>query len=158
MSRSWRIVLGIAAVLSVPAAAHAFGGCMWYAPSYYYWPTPMYYYYVPQAQPRVVPVPDAKTTSAKKVDKSDRAPVIVTNRAMPAGSASTAKERVKIGFWNLTNRDISITVAGKTRSLAKNRSMKLELEREFAWQVDGRSEQIERVPDGLATYEVLVRE
>jgi hypothetical protein len=160
MAGSWRVVLGIAVFLSLHASAHAFGECMGYAPSYYYW-GPTYYYYAPS--PRVIPVPDAKAKSTsepplRKLDKTagDRAPVIITAHALAANKSS--KERVKIGFWNLTGRDITITIEGKTRALVKNRSVTLELDREFSWRVDGRPDHVERVPDGMVVYEVLVRD
>jgi hypothetical protein len=114
----------------------------------------------------VIAVPDAAPQSQTgepplhKLDKtvSERAPVIITTRALADGSAATpTKERLKIGFWNLSGRDITLTVEGKTRTLAKNRSLTLELEREFSWQVDRLPGHIERVPEGLAAHEVVIR-
>jgi hypothetical protein len=49
-------------------------------------------------------------------------------------------------------------VEGKTRTLAKNRSLSLELDREFTWQVDRLPAHTERVPDGLAAHEVVIRD
>jgi hypothetical protein len=155
------MTLGVAAMslwVATATQAQAFGRCWSYGPptmSYYY-PGPVYYYY-----PRVIAVPDALPTPAppSSSSKGERAPVIITTRGLAASSAGTpTKERLKIGFWNLTGRDITVTVEGKTRTLAKNRSLTLELEREFSWQVDRLPPHVERVPDGLAAHEVVIRE
>jgi hypothetical protein len=169
MAGAWRILVGVVAMsLCVGSSAQAFGGCWWYGPpavSYYY-PAPACYYY-----PRVIAVPDALPKPAPpsqtgepplhRLDKTaaERAPVIITTRALAADAAATpTKDRLKIGFWNLTGRDITLTIEGKTRTLAKNRALTLELEREFSWQVDRRPAHIERVPDGQSVHEVVIRE
>lgn len=157
MAGTWRVLAGVVATLICAAApADALGGgCWWYAPpavSYYYYP-PVYYYYYP----RVFAVPDAAPASPKadtQKASSDKAPVIIATR----GTASVAGERLKIGFWNLTGRDITLTVEGKSRTLAKNRSLSLELGREFSWQVERAPAHIERVPEGLAVHEVVIRD
>jgi hypothetical protein len=159
MAGAWRILAGVVAVsLCVTSSAQAFGGCWWYGPpavSYYY-PGPVYYYY-----PRVIAVPDALPTAAPPSSTkttSERAPVIITTRGLTGSAGTPTKERLKIGFWNLTGRDITLTVEGKVRTLAKNRALTLELEREFSWQVDRLPAHVERVPDGLAVHEVVIRE
>ena len=82
--------------------------------------------------------------------------IVATHGASSA--ASPGKDRLKVGFWNLTGRDITLIVDGKTRTVEKNRSLSLELEREFSWQVDRMPVHIERVPDGLAAHEVVIRD
>ncbi len=153
MAGTGRIVVAVIGILSY--AAPAFGGCWSYAPptvSYYYYP-PVYYYY-----PRVLPVPDATPPkAAPKKTAAERAPVIIATHGASSAS-SPGKQRLKIGFWNLTGRDITLTVDGTTRSLAKNRSLSLELDREFSWQVDRLPAHIERVPEGMAAHEVVIRD
>jgi hypothetical protein len=169
MAGASRIFAGVVAMsLCVTSSAQAFGACWWYGPPAvsYYFPGPVYYFY-----PRVIAVPDALPTPAPpsqageppqhKLDRtaSDRAPIIITTRALAAGASATpTRERFKIGFWNLTGRDITLTVEGKTRNLPKNRALTLELEREFSWQADRLPAHIERVPDGLAVHEVVIRD
>ncbi len=160
MAGAWRILAGVVAVslcVASVAQAQTFGGCWSYGPAvFYYYSPPVYYYY-----PRVIAVPDALPTPAPPSAAStrERPPMIITTRALASGAAGTpTKERLKIGFWNLTGRDITLTVAGKVRTLAKNRSVTLDLEREFSWQLDRLPAHIERVPDGLAVHEVVMRE
>jgi hypothetical protein len=163
MAGPWRILVGVVAVsLGVASSSQAQGfggGCGWYAPpavSYYY-PAPVYYYY-----PRVIAIPDAPPTPAPPSSNAKTAserPVIITTRGLATDAAGTAaKVRLKIGFWNLTGRDITLTVAGQVRTLAKNRAVTLELEREFSWQIDRLPAHLERVPEGQAVHEVVIRE
>jgi hypothetical protein len=155
MAGTWRILAAVIGIILCTAPAFG-GGCWWYGPttvSYYYYP-PVYYYF-----PRVIAVPDAAPASSKVTPQkttAERAPIIVATHGA-SSAASPGKDRLKVGFWNLTGRDITLTVDGKTRTLAKNRSLSLELGREFSWQVDRWPAHIERVPDGLA-HEVVLRD
>ena len=45
-------------------------------------------------------------------------------------------ERFPVGFWNVSGRDVLLTVGGQRYLLARNRSITLNLGRTFAWQVD----------------------
>jgi hypothetical protein len=138
-----RIAAALAALTLAASSAFAQTGC-WYSPPAvaYTWPT--------MSSPRVLPVPDAPRASA--------APQIITARATTDASASPAKDRVKVGFWNITGRDITLTVAGKTHQLARNRSLTLELERDFTWQADRAAAHMERAPDGQTRHEVVIRD
>jgi hypothetical protein len=156
MAGAWRVLAGVVVGILL-CEAPAFGGECWYpapAVTYYYYP-PVYYYY-----PRVLAVPDAAPASSKAAPQktiSERAPEIIVTRGANSAT-SPSKDRLKIGFWNLTGHDITLTVGGKARTLAKNRSLSLELEREFSWQVDHLPTHSERVPDGLAVHEVVIRD
>jgi hypothetical protein len=119
----------------------------------------------------VVPVPDAakklaqpmaappSSTQEPPLQSSGGRPRISTSRAL--GGAETTPvsgDRCRVGFWNLTGRDIVVNVAGKSWTLTKNQTATFDLGREFSWQIAGRAQHLERVPDGQATYEVVVRE
>ena len=101
-------------------------------------------------------MPPAKTSN------DSRMPVIVTSHAqsgaLSAATSPVPKDRCRVGFWNLSGRDVTLVIAGKALSLAKDRAVTLDLEREFAWQVSGRSQHVERVGEGQATHEVVIRE
>ena len=56
----------------------------------------------------------------------------------------------------MTNRDVKLTIDGKSWIVPKDRSLTLDLDRAFAWQFDGGSQQVERIPDGQTTHEVLL--
>jgi hypothetical protein len=78
-------------------------------------------------------------------------PVASANRPRPAG------DRVAVTFRNLSGRDVALAVDGQTRSLPNGRWLRLELGRTFAWEVDGRGTQTERLPAGEAGVEVVLR-
>jgi len=53
---------------------------------------------------------------------------------------------------------VTLTVGSKTVTLAKNREITLDLERQFSWRIDGRPVQSGRVPDGATTHEVAIKD
>jgi hypothetical protein len=166
MAGSWRLLLCVAVVsLCVTSGASAFGGRSsrsQAAPSVSYYYAQPYYYYCPSA-PLVIPVPDARPTPAppsqtkeppmQKATSDALPPVILATHASPVG-----KDRCRVGFWNLTGRDVTLTIDGKARTLPKNQEVTLELASQFAWQIDQQAQHIERVPTGQGVFEVVIRE
>ncbi len=157
----WRSVIGVLAGFTMfVSAAAGFGGGPNTAATYhfYYWATPVYPYYC-QPGPLVLPVPDARSTMEPPLQSSDGRPKIITSRSLGGTETSTpSKERCRVGFWNLTGRDVTLTVSGKIWPLAKNQAMTVELDRQFTWQIANRAQHVEQVPDGKMAYEVVVRE
>ncbi len=127
----------------------------------------MYYYYCPPTA-MITPVPDAYPKYAKPTpappssveppigSKDPRAPKIMA-RSIGAGDTAS-KERCRVGFWNLTGRDVNVTIEGKAWPLPKNQALTFDIERQFTWHVAGRTPRIERVPAGQAAFEVIIRE
>jgi hypothetical protein len=184
MAGVWRLsVCVVTSSLLAASSANAFGSRLgpWRSPatvSYYY--VVPYYYYCPPL-PIVIPVPDARPgyaiptpappsptpepplqkTPAKAV-LDPRLPVIVTSRALVGshvpGAAPLPKDRCRVKFWNLSGRDVTLVIAGKAWQLSKDRAVTLDLDRQFAWQIQGGTQRIEQVPEGLAAHEVLIRD
>ena len=185
MAGAWRLSLCVVTVsLLAATSANAFGSRLgsWRSPatvSYYY--VVPYYYYCPPL-PMVIPVPAAtrpgyaiptpappsatgepplQKVPAKAVN-DPRLPVIVTSHALGGshlpGAAPLPKDRCRVGFWNLSGRDVTLLIDGKAWKLSKDRAVTLDLDRQFAWQIQGGTQRVERVPEGLATHEVLIRE
>jgi hypothetical protein len=153
--------------------------------SYYYAPIPVYYQYywaVPayscQPASAVTAIP-ADSPSTSKADAeppvlpaatgeppvggmNQRPPTISATRAQSGnvvpGGAPLPKDRCRVGFWNLTGREVTLTVEGKSVTLAKNRSVTMDLERNFAWQVDQRPQHVERIAEGQFAYDLVIRE
>ncbi len=73
--------------------------------------------------------------------------------ASPGGAAGSCR----VGFWNLTGRDVTLTVDGQARQLPRNQSITLTLGRQFVWQVDRRTAQSENIPDANCTLEIVMR-
>lgn len=90
-----------------------------------------------------------------------RAPTITESRSLgsveQAGARLAEPGRCKVGFWNVTGRDLTLTIDGQARTLAKDRAVTVTLGRTFVWQISGRDAQTERVPEELGVYEVILR-
>jgi hypothetical protein len=133
----------------------------------YYMAMPATYYYCWPVLPAatVLPVPDAypkyaaptaappSPTSEPPLGTGDsRLPKIITK------SPEAAKNRCRVGFWNLSGREVAVTIEGKGYSLPRNQVLTFDMDRQFTWQVAGKTPQIQRVPEGQAAFEVLIRE
>jgi hypothetical protein len=100
----------------------------------------------PPLQPGAGPGP--KVTESRSAGGSQPATV-------EAKKADTGRYRV--GFWNVTGRDLTLTVDGQSRVLPRNQSVTLTLGRQFTWQVDQRAPLAEDVPAGRSTLEIVIR-
>jgi hypothetical protein len=89
-------------------------------------------------------------------------PLIVTSHAISGngirGKSALPKDRCQVGFWNLSGRDVTLAIEGKSWTLLKDRAVTIDLDRQFSWQVDGRSQHVERVAEGSASHEVTIRD
>ena len=117
----------------------------------------------PTPPPRKQPVKDVRPPApAGPAAEGGTRPAIVTTRALAngyiPGATPLAKDRCRVGFWNVTGRDVTLTVGGKAWPLAKDRSLTLDLERQFTWQIDQEPQHVERIPDVQSTHEVVLRE
>jgi hypothetical protein len=167
MASVWRFTLIVLAMIMFGVStAHAFGGRfgMFAAPArtssymampatYDCWPTPTVLP-VPDAYPKyATPTPAPPSSLEPPMGKGDpRLPKIITK------SPDVAKERCRVGFWNMAGRDLSVTIEGKAFALRKNQVLTFDMDRQFTWQVAGKTPQIQRVPEGQAAFEVLIRE
>lgn len=159
-------LVGLTFVAITASSLQAFGRSgMFSAPSRVssYMAMPSYYYCWPAPTPTIIPVPDAypkyATPSAAPPSATMEPPL--GDLRMPkiiAKSPEVTKDRCRVGFWNLAGRDLSVTIEGKSFALPKNQVLTFDMDRQFTWQVAGKTPQIQRVPEGQAAFEVLVRE
>jgi hypothetical protein len=77
--------------------------------------------------------------------------------AAPRAGDKPAGVRCPVGFWNLTEHDVQLTVAGQNYSLPRGKNVKLELDRQFVWRVDQREPQSERIPASESALEIVIR-
>jgi hypothetical protein len=166
--RSVRI-FGLAGLmlLALSTSAQAWGWRFFYH-SGYYGPVGVAYYYPVYQIPACYSTPVLPTQYA--VPKSAPAsqsqtgepplntgkPSVTEQRSHSAKFASAKDDRCRVGFWNITGREVTIVVNGQSRSLARNQSLTLELARTFNWQMDGRQNS-ESVPDGQSTFDIVLR-
>jgi hypothetical protein len=178
-------VAGVAALLLVHASADAYGwGVPVHTTAHYYPAYRIAYYYpghcwsIPVYCPPVVPVypaapvvvlptPYAKPrpappsgTSEPPTEKPDqRAPKVVESRyeGGSTATATTVKDKLRVGFWNLTGRDVTLTIDGQRHTVARNRAITLTLGRSFSWKMGEDPLRTEDVPSDQASFEVLLR-
>jgi hypothetical protein len=140
--------------------------------TYYVAPVP-----VPVICPPPVPAPVAPSPAAPNYARPTPAPpsttalrpalspAAVTDRdtyydryavanADPARATGT---RCSVSFWNLTNHDLTLTVEGQSRVLARGKSLPLDLARRFQWQIEGRNSRNEQVAAGESAVEIVIR-
>jgi hypothetical protein len=66
-------------------------------------------------------------------------------------------DRCTVGFWNLTDQDLTLAVQNQSRDLPRGKSLSLDLPREFVWQLKGREVHTERVATGESGMEIVFR-
>jgi hypothetical protein len=126
-------------VVSVPASVTVPTGPLYAVPT----PAPPSQSFTP---PSGKPAPPQVTEMRSGTDGQPPGPAVVP-----------VKDRVQVGFWNVSGRDLTLTIDGQRRLLPRNRSITLQLGRQFVWQVDQRAAQKEDIPEGNSTLEIVLR-
>jgi hypothetical protein len=176
------ILTGPALASSWGYASSSYYPSYYYSPSFYYTPAVRYYYvplpvYVEPATICVAPLTRAgpmyaqpfpappSTTKEPPLGKKALPPPKVTeSRSFSlnddksvAAVDVTGKGVCRVGFWNITGRDVSLSVNGKAVVVPANRNFTMTVSRQFSWQVDGQTAHDERVPDDKAAHEIVLR-
>jgi hypothetical protein len=73
------------------------------------------------------------------------------------GGEKPLADRCSVGFWNVTDRELGFKVDGQPRTLARGKSLTLELGRQFTWQIEGRDAQIQRVAPENVGLDIVIR-
>jgi hypothetical protein len=76
---------------------------------------------------------------------------------VPRSTDTPSAERCQAGFWNLTDRDLTLKIDGQNRVLGRGQGFNQKVSRQFVWQVEGREAQTERVASADAGVEILIR-
>src|SRR6185312_5518288 len=95
----------------------------------------------PIPTPQTKPLPKTKETAPKF-----RAPIIQELKTVN-GNAPAPSSKCRVGFWNFTNRAITIENQNITRKIPASQGATLVVNRDFTWRVDGQPPQQDRVPD-----------
>ena len=115
---------------------------------------------MPLVMPLAKPLPAPPSTTTEPPLNPKRGPTISESRSHGGAQAQTADlppGRCKVGFWNITGGEVTLTIDGQTRTLAKDRALTLNLPRNFVWRIGGREAQSESVPEGQNIFEVILR-
>ena len=75
----------------------------------------------------------------------------------PKAGARPAGENCEVTFLNLANRDVTLTVDGKTQVLAKGQKVVVPVPRQFIWRIEGREPQNEQVGSGASALQIVIR-
>lgn len=176
----WRATILALLVVLFPLAASArgWGHRRSAVTSYYYYPMPATYYYAPSvpviyappapaiiapASPPVyaVPSPAPALSAPPTAAPPTPAPGVTESRSSsgetPAASPAPAAGLVTVAFWNRSDRDEWVRIAGEWRFLRQGRGLTLDLPRDFAWQVQGRNTQQERIPTEKSALQIAIR-
>ncbi|HYV36306.1 MAG TPA: hypothetical protein VE988_11415 [Gemmataceae bacterium] len=176
---------GLCALAVVAVAASSARSDWWYGTRYsYYYPTyyyapPVYYYAPPvyqQCPAPLMPVPvvpggfaqpvPAPPSQSKEPPLANKKPPLVSESksfAMSDGNMTAVladangKEICRVGFWNVSGRDVTLTVNGKAYAVPRNRNVTLSVSRTFSWQIDGKMAQSEKVAEDQLTHEIVIR-
>lgn len=115
----------------------------------------------PRVMPLAKPAPAPPSTTNEPPLNGKRPPTITESRSSGGVSQVQAIDlppgRCRVGFWNITGGEVTLTIDGQPHTLAKDRAVTVNLPRNFAWQVSGRESRSERVPEGQNIFEVILR-
>ncbi len=91
-----------------------------------------------------------------------KGPTVIESRfggaAMTDADKAAPLERCRVGFWNVTGREVTLTIDGKTQTLPRDRAVTLELGRSFVWRIDRLEPQSETIPKDRNTHEIVLRQ
>jgi hypothetical protein len=108
--------------------------------------------------PTAAPVKPAPNPKVQSKTATPGGPHVSESRSTVAAKMKAATAgRHRVGFWNLTGKDVTLTVDGQTQRLPRDRAVTLELGPQFVWQIDQQPPRTERVPDNLPGHEVVIR-
>jgi hypothetical protein len=65
--------------------------------------------------------------------------------------------RCSVSFWNLTDRQLKVRVAGRSHVVPARQRLMLEVERRFAWEVEGYPPQTQQVEAAHAGAAIVIR-
>jgi len=171
--------------LPLSASANGWGWGRMSTATYYCYPVPACWdpcaIYVPPGSPSgvvapgaPVPVqgapavplapPTAAPPSAGPLTPGKSQPEVTESRSYyesfsvrPQSSDKPPGDHCAVGFWNLTGRDLTVSIAGQAHAVPRGKSLKLEVGRQFVWRVEGHEPQNEIVPIENSGVEIVLR-
>ncbi|HMF13169.1 MAG TPA: APA family fibronectin-binding glycoprotein [Gemmataceae bacterium] len=94
--------------------------------------------------------PEPKTVEARKSSYFD-------SYVVAPGATMSANGHCSVSFWNLAPQGLVLKVGERRVQLASGRSLTLELDRKFTWQVEGRDPQTGEVATKDGALEIVIR-
>jgi hypothetical protein len=106
----------------------------------------------PPKAPDVMPRAGPATQESRKADEKYYDSYFVASVAR-----APAADRCAVTFWNLSGRSLELTIDGRPRTLTAGQSVRLDLNREFAWAAPGRDPERQQVPAQESGVEIVIR-
>jgi hypothetical protein len=110
---------------------------------------------VTPAPPSMTPVPPATRPTAPPVTAPTGPPKVTESQSFYAGPI-TALDKL-VGFWNRSDRDITLTVENAKYWLPRDGNLRFRLTSRFHWQVDDRAAEVELIPATAPGVEIVIR-
>jgi hypothetical protein len=121
---------------------------------------------VPGPTPRKAPLaaPSAAPPSTGPIPSGKGAPAVSESRSFyesfgvqPGATDKTSPNHCAVGFWNLTGRDVTLSIDGKPQIVPQGKNLRLQLGRQFVWQIGGHEAQTEKIPIENSGVEIVLR-
>ena len=110
---------------------------------------------VTPAPPSMTPVPPATTPTAPPATTPKGPPKVTESQSFYAGPVPAQDKSV--GFWNRSDRDITLTVENAKYWLPRDGNLRFRLASGFHWQVDDRAAEQELIPATAPGVEIVIR-
>jgi hypothetical protein len=136
----------------VPMAPHAIPG-----------PVPRQ---APLSAPSAAPLaaPSAAPPSTGPIPPGKNQPEVTESRSYyeafkvrPISLDQPTGNHCALGFWNLTGRDVTVSVDGKPQVIPQGKSLRVQVARQFVWQMSGHEALTEKVPAENSGLEIVLR-
>jgi len=111
----------------------------------------------PQLEPGTGAPPDKAPASPEPKTVEVQKPSYFDSYAVAPGATMSANGRCSVSFWNLAPQGLVLKVGERRVQLASCRSLTLELDRQFTWQVEGRDPQTGEVATKDSALEIVIR-
>jgi hypothetical protein len=116
----------------------------------------------PYAQPQAAPPSSPQSNEPPLLKKTSAGPKVSESQSfsLDAKAVPVAMDgggSCRVGFWNVSGRDVKLTVGGKAYMVPRDRNLTLTVGREFTWGIDTQTEQTERVPQEQSSHEIVIR-
>jgi hypothetical protein len=101
--------------------------------------------------------PDKAAPGQSESKKVQTAKYFDAYAVAPAAGLPRPEGRCSVSFWNLSQQELNLKVGEKRMTLAAGRTLTLDLERRFNWQIEGRDAQTGQVADKDSALEIVIR-
>lgn len=116
--------------------------------------------------PKTTEPPLSPSTPSTKPGVTESRSFFNAYTVAPRANDKPLANRVHVGFWNLTDNDVTLTISDaagptatqvSTHTIAKGKDLRIDLPRKFVWRIDSRESVNEQVPATESGLEIVIR-